>query len=78
MKKAMLQIVVGASMILFAVSAFAGGEGCDSKKGAHKGLSAEIMKEHKDSHAWLISEDHHKKGEVKAKEEKPKAKLVEI
>lgn len=78
MKKGLLQIVVATSMVLFAVGAFAGGAGCDSKKGAHKDMSAEAMKEHKDSHAWLFSDDHHKKGDVKASEEKADAKLIKL
>ena len=78
MKKNLLQVFVGASMVLFSVSAFAGGAACDSKKGAHESKSAEAMKGHKDSHAWLFSEDHHKKGEVKSSEEKTETKLIKL
>jgi hypothetical protein len=78
MKTRLLQIVAGFSMVLFSVAVFAGGTACDSKKGAHKVMSAEAMKEHKDSHAWLFSEDHHGKGEVKASPEKPEEKLITL
>lgn len=78
MKTRLLQIVAGLSMVLFSVAAFAGGAACDSKKGAHKDMSAEAMKEHKDSHAWLFSDDHHGKDEVKASPEKPGAKLIKL
>lgn len=78
MKKILLTILVSASMVLFATTAFAGGASCDSKKGAHKDMSAEAMKEHKDSHAWMFSGDHHKKGEAKASEAKPETKLIKL
>lgn len=78
MKTRLLQIVTGLSMVLFSVTVFAGGAACDSKKGAHKDMSAEAMKEHKDSHAWLFSDDQHGKDEVKASPEKSEGKLIKL
>lgn len=47
-------------LVFFAVmsmSAFAGGEGCNSKKGHGKHeMSAEALQEFKDSHTWMFSE----------------------
>lgn len=57
MKTRLMQMALFSSLLLAASMAFAG-EGCDSKKG-HQGMSAEMMKEFKDGHAWLFSEDAH-------------------
>lgn len=78
MKKCLLQLAIGLSLVMFAASAFAGGAGCDSKKGAHKGMSAEAMKEHKDGHAWLMLEDQQNKGETKTSEDKSETKLIKL
>ena len=78
MKRSLLQVVMGLSLVLFAATAFAGGANCDSKKGAHKSISAEVMKEHKDSHAWLSLEEQQSKSDVKAAEEKSESKLIEL
>lgn len=79
MKNNLLRFAIGLSLALFAVTAFAGGANCDSKKkGAHKDMSAEAMKEHKDGHAWLLLEDQDNKGDVKTSEDKTDTKLIKL
>ena len=85
MKTRLLQVAVAAAILASASMAFAG-EGCHSKKG-HEGMSAEMMKEFKDGHAWLFSEDgaHHGKSTTEGDaavqqpaKEKTAAGVVEI
>ena len=42
--------------IMFSTFAFAG-EGCDMHEGIHKDMSADALKEFKESHGWLFAED---------------------
>ncbi len=51
--------------------AFAG-EGCDSMKGAHKGMSAEEFKEFKKNHAWKNSPHNQIEGSSASTIEPPK------
>ena len=78
MKKTLLQLAISLSLAMFAATAFAGGEGCDSKKGAHKGMSAEALKELKDGHAWIMLDDQHNKSDAKASETESETKLIKL
>lgn len=63
MKTKLISLAAVTSITLFSTMAIAGGKNCDSMKGAHKDMSADAIKEFKDSHSWMFSE----KGDAKEK-----------
>ncbi len=57
MKTGLITIAAVASVIALSGAAFAGGENCPSKNGAHKDMSAATTKEGADHHGWVVSKD---------------------
>lgn len=51
-----LKLIALLSMVILPFSAFAGGEGCSSKKGHGKQEMSVDAQEFKDSHSWMFSE----------------------
>jgi hypothetical protein len=81
MKIKLLQVVIGVAIALFSVAALAGGAACDSMKGGHKDMTAEAMKEFKDSHGWMLKDGHdanHGKDAVKAAPEEGVPKVIKL
>jgi hypothetical protein len=57
MKMRFIQLVTLVFVAMLSVASYAGGAGCDSKKGhGNKDMSAAAEQEFKDSHSWLFSE----------------------
>lgn len=57
MKIGFIQLVALLFVAMLSMASYAGGAGCDSKKGHGKHeMSAEAAQEFKDNHAWLFSE----------------------
>lgn len=57
MKSSLITVVTFASVMVFSGTAFAGGENCSSKRGAHKDMSAAVTKDGTDHHGWVASQD---------------------
>ena len=51
-----LKLIVLLSLVILPFGAFAGGEGCSSKKGHGKQEMSVDAQEFKDSHSWMFSE----------------------
>ena len=71
MKNQIIPAFVAVVGLAFSSMAFAG-EGCDSMKGAHKGMSAEELKEFKKNHAWKHSPHNQVEGSSASATEPPK------
>ena len=71
MKNQFILVFVSAITLAFSSTAFAGGAGCDSMKGGHKGMSAEALKELKENHAWINSPHEHVEGSSASATEQP-------
>ena len=71
MKNQFILAFVTVVTLAFSSMAFAGGAGCDSKKGAHKDMSAEALKELKENHAWIKSPHDHVEGSSASATEEP-------
>ena len=71
MKNQFILAFVTVVTLAFSSMAFAG-EGCDSMKGAHKGMSAEEFKEFKKNHAWKNSPHNQIEGSSASTIEPPK------
>lgn len=67
MKKVLFPVIAASALFAVAGTSFAGGAGCDSKKGHSKELSAESLKQHQGDHSWLFSEGDHHHGDMKIK-----------
>lgn len=57
MKTGLITTVAIASVMALSATAFAGGEHCPSKSGAHKDMSAAVMQDGKDHHGWVAAQD---------------------
>jgi hypothetical protein len=57
MKMNLTRVAVVASILALSGTAFAGGESCASKKGAHKDMSAAVTKDAQDHHGIATSQD---------------------
>lgn len=57
MKTGLITAAAIASVMVISATAFADGDSCPSKKGAHKDMSAAASKDGKDHHGWVASKD---------------------
>ena len=71
MKKQYILGFVTVVTVAFSSMTFAGGAGCDSMKGGHKGMSVEALKELKENHAWLNSPHEQTQSSPAVTNEKP-------
>ena len=81
-----LKLIALLGMVILPFSAFAGGEGCNSKKGHGKQEMSVDAQEFKDSHSWMFSESdanvnvpgHEQSKDSGQSAKSPKDDLVEI
>lgn len=57
MKTGLITAAAIASVMVLSATAFADGDSCPSKKGAHKDMSAAVSKDGKDHHGWVAAQD---------------------
>lgn len=57
MKTSLITTAAIAAVMMLSATAFAGGENCPSKSGAHKDMSAAVSKDDMDHHGWVASQE---------------------